>query len=284
MVRILCLHGTAINPAIFRSKTEKLRNYLPEDYTYEWFSGDKEVVPQKFLGEVYPGPYLTYIDFLTTENIGAALDRIEEFIEEEGPFDGVMGVSEGSMLASSLILKHQNEKPFDPPLFRFAIFIAGALPFTWSPDYGYDVYGLLMSQNPLSVDAKEWIDHNENGEVNPQSLQFSGHLVLTDMFPNWEQRRQELAEMHSNPDNAHLKPHCYHPDISQERINIPTAHTWGTKDIFIGHAMALLELCEPSMAAHYIHDGEHDVPHTVEHNKRFSEIVKKTILRSDFAI
>lgn len=94
MVRILCLHGTAINSAIFQAKTEKLRTFLPEEYEYEFFDGDKEVVPQKFLGEVFPGPYLTYISFLTTEEIGNALERIEEYIEEEGPFDGIMGVSE----------------------------------------------------------------------------------------------------------------------------------------------------------------------------------------------
>ncbi|KAJ1334938.1 Serine hydrolase (FSH1) [Microdochium nivale] len=284
MVRILCLHGTAINSAIFQAKTEKLRTFLPEEYEYEFFDGDKEVVPQKFLGEVFPGPYLTYISFLTTEEIGNALERIEEYIEEEGPFDGIMGVSEGSMLASSLILKHQNEKPYAPPIFRFAIFIAGALPFTWSSEYGHDVYGLLMSQNPLSVEADDWVNLATKENVAPTELQFFGDTILTDMFPNWEQRRHELHDMHNNPKNSHLKPHCYHPGIHNERINIPTAHTWGTRDIFIGHAVGLYNLCDPETAAMYLHDGDHDVPHTVEHNRRFSEVVKKTILKSDFAL
>lgn len=188
------------------------------------------------------------------------------------------------MLASSLILKHQNEKPFSPPPFRFAIFIAGAMPFTWNSSYGHDVYALLMSENPLTVDPEEWISLAERENVKPTDLQFFGDTILTDMFPNWEQRRHELHDMHTNPQNSHLKPHCYHPGISDERILIPTAHTWGTRDILIGHAVGLYNLCDKETASMYIHDGDHDVPHTVEHNRRFSEIVKKTILKSDFAL
>lgn len=93
-MRILCLHGTAINATIFQSKTEKLRSFLPADYSFEWFEGNFTIVPQKELADVFPGPYLTYIDLLSTDRISRALSRIEEFIEDEGPFDGVMGVSE----------------------------------------------------------------------------------------------------------------------------------------------------------------------------------------------
>lgn len=93
-MRILCLHGTAINASIFRSKTERLRSFLPQEYSFEWFEGDFTIVPQKALSDVYPGPYLTYVDLLATDRIARALSRIEQFIEDEGPFDGVMGVSE----------------------------------------------------------------------------------------------------------------------------------------------------------------------------------------------
>ena len=53
-------------------------------------------MPIKSLADVYPGPYLRWVDVLTTQRVARALSRIEEFIEEEGPFDGVMGISEVS--------------------------------------------------------------------------------------------------------------------------------------------------------------------------------------------
>lgn len=95
-MRILCLHGAAINAAIFQYKTAKLRSFLPSEYSYEFFEGDLPTMPIKSLADVYPGPYLRWVDVLTTQRVARALSRIEEFIEEEGPFDGVMGISEVS--------------------------------------------------------------------------------------------------------------------------------------------------------------------------------------------
>ncbi|KAN0082240.1 Serine hydrolase FSH [Elaphomyces granulatus] len=260
-MRILCLHGTAINATIFQSKTAKLRSFLPQEYSYEFFEGDVPIIPQKRLADVFPGPYLTWVDVLTTQRMARALSRIEEFIDEEGPFDG------GSMISASLILKHQIEKPFSGPLFRFAIFISGALPFTWSSSVGQDVFNLLIGENPLNTTASEW-----------------QRKILTDMFPTWKERRQRLVDIVRDPGNAHLKPRCFHPDLHDERINIPTAHVWGSQDIFRPHAVNLFKLCDPTVAAVYEHGGEHDVPYSLEDSKLASEAVQKTILRSKFAI
>ncbi|KAI0453134.1 serine hydrolase FSH [Xylaria acuta] len=283
-MRILCLHGTAINATIFQSKTEKMRSFLPQEYSYEWLEGNIHVVPQKFLSDVYPGPYLTYVDILTTDNVARALSRIEEFIESDGPFDGVMGVSEGSMLSAALLLKHQIEKPFSAPLFRFAIFISGTLPFSWSSSAGQDVYGLITGENPLSTDASLWQRQASCGSVYAKPLPDSEASMLADMFPTWKSRVQYLEGLIGAPENAHLRPHCFHPDLHEERINIPTAHVWGLQDLFKPHAEQLVRLCDTTMTAVYEHSGSHDVPHSLEDNKRFSEIIRKTILRSAFAI
>ncbi|KAI8945701.1 serine hydrolase FSH [Xylaria longipes] len=283
-MRILCLHGTAINATIFQSKTEKMRSFLPQEYSYEWFEGNIHVVPQKFLSDVYPGPYLTYVDILTTENVARALSRIEAFIESDGPFDGVMGVSEGSMLSAALILKHQIENPFSAPLFRFAIFISGTLPFSWSSSFGQDAYGLITGENPLSTDASLWQRQTSCGSVDATPLPYSEASMLADMFPTWKSRVQYLEDFIGAPENMHLRPHCFHPDLYEERISIPTAHVWGLQDLFKPHAEHLVRLCDTTVAAVYEHSGPHDVPHSLEENKRFSEIVRKTILRSAFAI
>ncbi|KAN0074876.1 Serine hydrolase FSH [Elaphomyces granulatus] len=283
-MRILCLHGTAINATIFQSKIAKSRSFLPPEYSYDFFEGDVPIIPQKSLADVFPGPYLTWVDVLTPQRIARALSRIEEFIDEEGPFDGVLGVSEGSMISASLILKHQIEKPFSEPLFRFAIFISGTPPFTWSSSVGQDVFNLLISENPLSTTASEWQRQVEYG---PGSFSFQNNSVgkiLTDIFPTWKERRQRLIDIIRDPGNAHLKPRCFHPDLHHERINIPTAHVWGSQDVFRPHAVNLFKLCDPTVAAVYEHDGEHDVPHSLEDSRMASETIQKTILRSKFAI
>ncbi|KAI0199220.1 serine hydrolase FSH [Astrocystis sublimbata] len=283
-MRILCLHGTAINAQVFQSKTEKIRSHLPDDYSYEWFEGDLTVIPQKFLSDVYPGPYLTYVDILTTDNVARALQRIEEFIESDGPFDGVMGVSEGSMLSAALLLKHQIENPFAAPPFRFAIFISGTLPFSWSCEVGQDVFGLITGDNPLSTKSSVWQRKVESGTAPSEPMPNSEAAMLADMFPTWRSRVQYLEKIIGTAENAHRRPYAFHPDLIEERINIPTAHVWGMHDLFKSHAEHLVRLCDSSQAAWFEHSGDHDVPHTLDENKRFSDVIQKTILRSEFAI
>ena len=188
------------------------------------------------------------------------------------------------MLSASLVLKHQIENPFSPPLFRFAIFISGTLPFSWSESLGHDAYNLIMSENPLNTSASDWERQRKLGLAYLQPIHNSESSVLTEMFPAWEEGRQYLLELIEKPENAHLRPRCFHPDIHQERISIPTAHVWGAGDSFRSHAKELVRLCEPSVAAVYEHGGLHDVPHSLEDNKIVSEMVQKTILRSEFAI
>jgi Serine hydrolase (FSH1) len=191
----------------------------------------------------------------------------------------------GSMISASLILKHQVENPFSGPLFRFAIFISGTLPFAWSSSVGQDVYHLLIGDNPLNTTASEWQRLVESEPAHPGSFQNnSAGKILTDMFPTWKERRQCLVDTVKNPDNAHLKPRCFHPDLHHERIGIPTAHVWGSQDIFRPHAVNLFKLCDPTVAAVFEHNGEHDVPHSLEDSRSASEVVQKTILRSKFAI
>lgn len=48
-------------------------------------------------------------------------------IKTKGPFDAVMGFSQGAALACSMIIDHA--KTHDVPLFKAAVFICGAAPY-----------------------------------------------------------------------------------------------------------------------------------------------------------
>lgn len=56
---------------------------------------------------------------------------LEEYITEEGPFDGVMAFSQGAGLAASLLLHRMQQDPEKAllyPVFRCAIFFSGGVP------------------------------------------------------------------------------------------------------------------------------------------------------------
>lgn len=65
------------------------------------------------------------------ESIAAAFDLIDGIVEDEGPFDGVLGFSHGSTLAAAFLLHHAAARLQNPPggSFRCAVFIAGLAPF-----------------------------------------------------------------------------------------------------------------------------------------------------------
>ena len=49
-------------------------------------------------------------------------------MEEEGPFDGIIGFSQGAALAATYLLRFSQEKPHEPLPFKCAIFFSGGVP------------------------------------------------------------------------------------------------------------------------------------------------------------
>lgn len=68
------------------------------------------------------------------ESAEEALEYLYRIMEEEGPFDGIIGYSEGATVAATLILHEQRRFEIDgtPPMFKCALFFAGWPPM--SPD------------------------------------------------------------------------------------------------------------------------------------------------------
>ena len=58
-----------------------------------------------------------------------AYDLLSETVEEEGPFDGVLGFSHGGTLAAGFLAHHAKQHPYGPAPFRCAVFISSLPPF-----------------------------------------------------------------------------------------------------------------------------------------------------------
>jgi hypothetical protein len=67
------------------------------------------------------------------ETLTEAIEGVLSIIAEDGPFDGVIGFSQGCAVASSVVAHYSNQHPFEPQtnLFKFAVFICGSRPFTY---------------------------------------------------------------------------------------------------------------------------------------------------------
>jgi predicted esterase len=58
-----------------------------------------------------------------------ALEQLAGYIDAEGPFDGVMGFSQGATLAATYLIQRSQQHPNERLPFRCAIFLSGPRPY-----------------------------------------------------------------------------------------------------------------------------------------------------------
>lgn len=90
--------------------------------------------------EFFPdGPYYCYYPWSHTtdegnywpEEMNQVFGLLYDVLQEDGPFTGILGFSQGATVAAAFLLQHAKSHPYDLPssLFQYAIFFAGAAPF-----------------------------------------------------------------------------------------------------------------------------------------------------------
>lgn len=80
-------HHLLIRPVSFRT-------LLPKDWEWHFVEAEEESSAAPGIEQVYTGPYLTYYSDATSESIENALGLVDDVLENEGPFDGIMGFSQ----------------------------------------------------------------------------------------------------------------------------------------------------------------------------------------------
>lgn len=73
--------------------------------------------------------YYQYYDAHSAASLSLALSQLESYIQEEGPFDGVLGFSQGAALAATYLARLSRDRPSKPVPSRCAIFFCGGIPF-----------------------------------------------------------------------------------------------------------------------------------------------------------
>lgn len=77
-----------------------IRSLLPAHYEYVFIDGEKPYDAPEQVRDFFPGPYLCYHPAPTPSAVLEAQEMVEEALESEGPFDGVIGFSQVSQAIS----------------------------------------------------------------------------------------------------------------------------------------------------------------------------------------
>ena len=151
-------------------------------------------------------------------------------MEEEGPFDGLLGFSQGAALAASLIMKHSDQSQ---PLVKCAIFICGLSPWM--------IRSELIHLNRKHVGYR------------PSTVDLGFDKEIEDLLAVYEE------SIPTGADGNVVR--LLHPAKSPLRLPIPTVHILGgRKDSYFALSRALLGLGGES---HGLKAFDHEAGHTV---------------------
>ena len=134
-LKVLCIHGYRQNEKIFRERSGGLRKLLKKHIDFVFLTAPHEIPEEANLsrpkeererGWWFSRPGDSYNAMDKTDICTGYQDSLQSIKEQflsEGPFDGIMGFSQGAAFVSLLcILKNDSTAGID---FKFAIMIAG---------------------------------------------------------------------------------------------------------------------------------------------------------------
>ena len=261
-MKILALHGLGSSSQLLREQLRPFIKQMGSSYQFKFLDGAVPCERGPGVPAWASGPFYSFATGFTPSEMRDALSKIEGFIRDHGPFDGVFGFSLGAAVAISYILDQQSKHALTP--FGFGVFFSTI--FIASPD---DSYCEGIFRRWLADDHAEFRSRFPDGNFMPllndatdQKLAAYLQVVLSmqsmgvgEILPNV--KGDLLAAAH--PEGV---PRLMHPDLLQARVKIPTVHVTGQKDSpYIRYQSRVGQgLCTSRMLRQHEHEGGHDLP------------------------
>ncbi|CAI7639664.1 unnamed protein product [Penicillium bialowiezense] len=267
-MRILALHGLGSSSSLLK---EQLRPFIQElGPSCQFIFLEGEITCGR--GPAVPlwanPPFYSHATGFSPVEVCQTIERIDQFIEANGPFDGVVGFSLGAALAMSYILHKQRTESLARLPFYFATLFSPI--FVASADdtlYGGIVDRLLDDEhtefrsafpngdflsNLLTEDEKIFADYTR--------VVLSMNSTVGNILPGKPAPTGFFEE--ANGVQSSSIPRMLHPKLTKERIGIPTVIVTGVKEAgaISEQSRVAQGLSRASLRWKYQHDGGHDVP------------------------
>ncbi|KAI4862563.1 serine hydrolase FSH [Hypoxylon rubiginosum] len=127
-MRWLCLHGRGTSAQIFEMQTARIREALGRDHEFVFVNGTVPTDPDVG-ADAITDEFFGYVAH-NVEQDQELCDSMIELVESQGPFDGLMGFSEGGTVAAMMLVEDARHGSFGG--LKCAVFFCAAPPF--NPD------------------------------------------------------------------------------------------------------------------------------------------------------
>lgn len=257
-MRFLCLHGKGTSAAIFRSQTAALRPRLPSTYTFDFVDAPFPSDPAAGIAVFYPPPYYAFWHGTTVSAIRESHKWFLALLAERGPYDGVMGFSQGTGLIGSFLLYHMSEHPEQPLPFKCAVFFCGGVSLNVIADLG-----VTVSQAARDLDDKSRDALFEKAESVATAKSGDDYWAKGMVF---------------DPTEPISRGDVYGLDFTRVPtrlfVKIPTVHVYGSKDPRYPSSVQLSQFCEGSLRKTMDHGSGHDIPRTKDVSDSVAEAIE----------
>uniref|UniRef100_A0A9I9CZT6 Serine hydrolase domain-containing protein n=1 Tax=Cucumis melo TaxID=3656 RepID=A0A9I9CZT6_CUCME len=128
---ILCLHGFRTSGAILRKQIQKWPTSVLHQFHFHFIDGPLPSQGKSDVEGIYDPPYFEWFgtskDPTSCENLESCLEFIENYMVKHGPFDGLLGFSQGAVLSAALAgLQARGVALTKVPKIKFVIIISGS--------------------------------------------------------------------------------------------------------------------------------------------------------------
>ncbi|CAH0023140.1 unnamed protein product [Clonostachys rhizophaga] len=257
-MKILCLHGVGSNGSICESQLQPFIRASDPSYEFVFVDGpepcergpESRTNPYQLItgmAAYHDGPFFSHMRAYDPQNMQAAIEHLEEVIDEMGPFDGVLGFSQGAALTISFLHQRVNE----PLPFKFALCFSSVIPC--SADAAV-CNSLIDRICPL-----------DSGDGASEEQRLFSELLEQTVIPA-QQHNSMLPDydisIYQGDQNLLQAPRLMPPSLTKEKIRIPTVHMTGKRDAPFMRSMskAALGLCEKGSFKVLEHSGGHEPP------------------------
>ncbi|KAL1869098.1 hypothetical protein Daus18300_005634 [Diaporthe australafricana] len=194
---------------------------------------------------------------LDIEDILATENELRQVIEEHGPFDGLLGYSQGGSMAAQIAIRLLMENPYATPQelpIKFLVLINSAVPPFIMPLDGQEVTDIPIEEAPklqmlFDVFKANPADHLE--KARPAKLG-DGRQVLVN--------------------NTHYMT-FFDKDWDGNVLSMPSLHITGLGDA-PEYGQQLFDIAEPSQAERIGHVFGHDFPRGLDMNKSIARSIR----------
>ncbi|KAG6549098.1 hypothetical protein Mapa_009324 [Marchantia paleacea] len=129
-LRVMCLHGFRTSAKIMQQQVELAQWALDDIVEFVYMNAPFPATGKSDVEKKFEAPFFEWYqanqDYSEIYGLEEASVQIIEFIKTRGPFDGLLGFSQGAVLAGALVgLQEKGLALPDVPRFTFIVLIGG---------------------------------------------------------------------------------------------------------------------------------------------------------------